>query len=228
MKVSSEFSKYASEYTNYNVIQEKVVKKLLEDLDKKPTRILDLGCGSGSVLKAIDWKCEYFLGVDFAQGMIDLHPKSQSIECIYGDFNDEKLFDSMREYKFDYIFSSSALQWSRSIEKVFSSIKSLNIPLSLAIFTSGTFKTLHATAKLESPLKDAISLERLSAEYFDANVEVVKYKLAFDSVREMFRYIKKSGVSGGRNLLSYKETKQLMRDYPLNYLEFEVIFISSH
>ena len=53
------------------------------------------------------------------------------------------------------------------------------------------------------------------------------YKLEFTSVREMFRYIKHSGVSGSRNLLSIKEMKQLMREYPINYLEFEVVFLYS-
>jgi len=43
----------------------------------------------------------------------------------------------------------------------------------------------------------------------------------------MLRYIKKSGVSGGRNLLTYKQTKKLMDEYPLNYLEFEVVYINS-
>lgn len=41
----------------------------------------------------------------------------------------------------------------------------------------------------------------------------------------MFKYIKKSGVSGGEKQLSYKETKQLMHTYPLSYLEFEVLFV---
>jgi malonyl-CoA O-methyltransferase len=55
----------------------------------------------------------------------------------------------------------------------------------------------------------------------------MQYKLEFDSVREMFRYIKRSGVSGNRNLLGFKEMKKLMNEYPLNYLEFEVVFIQN-
>ena len=43
----------------------------------------------------------------------------------------------------------------------------------------------------------------------------------------MFRYIKKSGVSGARKVLSYKESKKLLNEYPVNYLEFEVVFIYS-
>ncbi len=41
----------------------------------------------------------------------------------------------------------------------------------------------------------------------------------------MFKYIKRSGVSGSRKILSYKESKKLLNEYPLSYLEFEVIYI---
>jgi malonyl-CoA O-methyltransferase len=43
----------------------------------------------------------------------------------------------------------------------------------------------------------------------------------------MFRYIKKSGVSGGKKRLGYKEMKALMKHYPLDYLEFEVLFVEA-
>jgi malonyl-CoA O-methyltransferase len=41
----------------------------------------------------------------------------------------------------------------------------------------------------------------------------------------MLRYIKQSGVSGGKRQLSYKDIKNLLDNYPLDYLEFEVLFI---
>lgn len=227
MKVSSEFSKYAKDYSSYNIIQEKVIQKLLLNFSLSPKRILDLGCGNGALVKSIDWEYEYLVGVDFAQGMLDLHPKSDSIECINGDFNDSGLFDTLKSYNFEHIFSASALQWSSSMEEVFKNISKLQTAVSLAVFTSGTFFTLNEVANLEPLLDDAKSIESLAHKYFDVDIELVQYKLAFESVRDMFRYIKKSGVSAGRNILSYKQTKELMNEYPLEYLEFEVIFITS-
>ena len=227
MQISSEFSKYASEYNSFNIIQNKVLKKLLSTLKHKPKSILDLGCGSGGVCKAVDWEYEHFTGVDFAPGMLELHPKSKKIECIYGDFNDDRLFENLLTYQYDHIFSSSALQWAEDLDNVFKHIQLLNAPVSLAIFTSGTFALLNKTAGLEPLLKSADEIRECAKKYFNAGFEVVKYKLEFESTRDMFRYIKKSGVSGSRNILNYKETKRLMKEYPLNYLEFEVIFITS-
>ena len=227
MKISLEFSKHADEYASYDIIQKQVVTKLLADVDTKPKHILDLGCGSGSLCKAIEWKYKHFVGVDFAPGMLELHPKSKKIEAIYGDFNDTTLFDNLSTYEFDHIFSASALQWAEDLESVFANISTLNAPFSFAIFTAGTFKTLSETASLSPLLRDTKEIKELQEKYFNAAFEVVKYTLEFESVREMFKYIKRSGVSGSRNLLSFKQTKKLMQEYPLNYLEFEVAFITS-
>ena len=227
MKISSEFSKYAKEYNSYSIIQNKVVHKLLSKITSQPQNILDLGCGSGALCKAIDWEYEHFLGVDFASNMLELHPKSQKIECVFGDFNNEIFFQNLSNYNFDYIFSASALQWAKNLDGVLQNIAALKLPIAVAIFTAGTFKTLYESANLEPILRDSQTVEALSAKYFDLDFELVNYSLEFNTTREMFRYIKKSGVSGSRNVLSYKQTKQLMQEYPLNYLEFEVVFLTS-
>jgi malonyl-CoA O-methyltransferase len=231
MKVQNEFSKYADQYGNYNIIQDKVVQKLIADLPTLPENILDLGCGKGALFSAIEWPLNHFVGVDFAAGMLELHPKEaqnvEVVECIYGDFNDLELFEQLSYHHFDRIFSASALQWATDLEKVFSNIASLNRPLSLAIFSGSTFKTMFETADVKPLLRSSNEVIALAQCYFDVEVEVVQYKLEFDSVREMFRYIKRSGVSGNRNLLRFKEMKKLMNEYPLNYLEFEVVFIQN-
>ena len=227
MKISQEFSKHAFEYESYNDIQKRVADKLLSHVDSKPKHILDLGCGSGAICKSIKWEYEHFLGVDFAPAMLELHPKSKKIECVYGNFNDALLFENLQTYKYDYIFSASALQWSENLDEVFSSIKKLNTPIALAIFTSGTFKTLNETASTKPLLLSRNEIDILQKKHFKAKFEVVEYRLNFKTVRDMFLYIKRSGVSGSRNLLSYKEMKKLMNEYPLGYLEFEVAFIYS-
>ena len=228
MKISTEFSKYATEYGKYNIIQEKVATKLLTHVKNRPQNILDLGCGSGAIAKKLSWEVEHFVGVDFAPGMLELHPKTSYIECIHGDFNDDTFFKYLQRYSFDYIISASALQWADDLEAVFKNLRGLNTPVALAIFTSGTFKTLNTTAQLKPLLRSRNEIEKIAKRYFeDVMFEVVEYKLLFESVREMFRYIKKSGVSGSRNILSYKEAKALMQAYPLDYLEFEVLFICS-
>jgi len=227
MNVLNEFSRYAEHYGSYNIIQERVAERLVAGISDAPQAMLDIGCGRGAIAKRIDWDYRCFVGVDFAPGMLELHPEGGHIERIRADFDDPRLYAALKARHFDRIFSASALQWSPDLAHTFALIRSLNTPVSLAVFTSGTFRTLFETAKLPPLLRSPAEVEALAKRFFNASCEVVRYSLTFDNVRDMFRYIKRSGVSGNRNVLTYKETKQLMQTYPLDYLEFEVLFIQN-
>jgi malonyl-CoA O-methyltransferase len=227
LKIAQEFSRYASHYNNYNVIQNKVVKKLIADMRLKPDKVLDLGCGSGAVYNEISWELESFIGIDFAKGMLEQHPQAKNITCKHGDFNQDKFFEDLKNENFDYIISASALQWSEDLDFVFKSLASFQIPFSLAIFTCKTFETLYKTAELEPLLRCSDTIIENSKLYFDASYELVSYTLEFESKKELFRYIKRSGVSGNRRVLDYKQTRALMQKYPHQSLEFEVLFIHS-
>jgi len=220
-----EFSRYAAEYGSRNVIQRLVAKKLIASTPNQPKQIVDLGCGNGTLYSLIDWEVEHFVGIDFSAQMLEHHPSSPNVELILGDFNDPALFETLSAECFEHIYSASALQWADDLERVLKSLASLNTPMSLAIFTSGTFKTLHECAGVTPLLRSSDEVIAMAEKYMDARFEVLHTTLEFDSVREMFRYIKRSGVSGGRRVLNYAQTKQLMEFYPRNYLEFEVLFI---
>lgn len=222
-----EFSRYAAEYGSRNVIQRHVAEKLIASTPNQPKRIVDLGCGSGTLYSLIDWDIEHFIGVDFSASMLEHHPKASNVELILGDFNDPALFEKLRGERFDCIYSASALQWAEDLDRVIKSLASLNTPMSLAIFTAGTFKTLHECAGVTPLLRSSDEVIAIAEKYLDARFEVLHTTLEFDSVREMFRYIKRSGVSGGRRVLDFAQTKRLMETYPLNYLEFEVVFITT-
>ncbi|MDD2368277.1 MAG: methyltransferase domain-containing protein [Sulfuricurvum sp.] len=222
-----EFSRYAAEYGSRNVIQRLVAQKLISSTPDQPKCILDLGCGNGTLYSLIDWECDHFVGVDFSEQMLEHHPKLENVELILGNFNNPELFERLSDKTYDRIYSASALQWSDDLESVFKSLSSLNTPMSLAIFSSGTFKTLHECAGVTPLLRSSEEVISIAEKYFNAQFEVLHTTLEFDSVREMFRYIKRSGVSGGRRVLDFSQTKRLMETYPLNYLEFEIVFITS-
>jgi len=222
--IHKEFSRFASQYGKYNIIQDKVAQKLIDECADSPKEILDLGCGSGAIASKIDWDYTKLKAVDFSEKMLDLHPKSEKIECIEGDFSEDKLFEELVKNHYDRVFSSSSLQWASNLDETLYQISQLHAPISLAIFTSNTFSTLLKTAGIDSPLRGVDELTYLLSQYFHAEIEVMTYELTFDSIQDIFTYIKKSGVSGGRNALSYKQMKALMREYPSKTLEFEVLF----
>jgi malonyl-CoA O-methyltransferase len=223
MKIQQSFSQNAYAYDQVNIIQKKVLDKLLEKIDQKPSSLLDIGCGSGGLYKAVDWELKCFVGIDFAQGMLDLHPKGEHVTLLLKDFNDAASFDALASYTFDRVVSSSALQWAKDLDATLSRIAALDTPVSFSIFTSNTFKTLYETAGLPPMLRSREVVIELLEKHFEGEIEVVNYTLSFKSVREMFRYMKRSGVGAGRNLLGYKEMKMIMETYPLDHLEYEIV-----
>ena len=229
--VIQEFSRFAHAYDTYNVIQAEVAKSLVEQLPLAHyTTLIDIGCGSGEVYKNLEKNSVSFdqlIALDSSPEMLEIHPSSKKIEKRCADFNRLQTFEDLSLAPETLLLSSSALQWSKDLDFTMSEISKKSSHAYFAIFTSNTFKTLHETANITSPIYSEAVLRETIEKYYCAAFELKKYKLHFESVREMFNYIKKSGVSGGEKQLTYKQTKQLMKKYPLDYLEFEVLFVKA-
>jgi len=228
--VVQEFSRFAHQYEKYNMIQAKVASELVEGLSfHSYDSVVDVGCGSGSIFKNLKKQkiaVRSFIAMDSAQTMLDLHPEEPAITKVCMNFNEETFLDTLVSKKVDLCISSSALQWSENLDFTLKRISEISDHFHAAIFTSGTFKTLHTTAGISSPIYDSDSIQKTLKKYYqNIKFKIHHYKLEFKDSREMFTYIKQSGVSGGERHLSYMQMKKLMRSYPLGYLEFEVLFV---
>ncbi len=229
-KVIHEFSRFAHAYKQYNMIQAEVARCLTSLLPKRYyPYIIDLGCGSGAIYSNLKEKHISYgtlIALDSSKEMLSLHPNDSMVKKVCADFNMLETYQALYLPKEEVILiSASALQWSKDLDFVFSHLASLSDKAYFAIFTSGTFCTLHQTAGIASPIYAKEQLQETIERYYEATFTLKSYRLEFKNVRDMFRYIKKSGVSGGEKQLSYKQVKRLMETYPLNYLEFEVLFV---
>ena len=229
MEIVKEFSRFAYEYDKYNVIQKEVAKRLISYVPKGfYNQILDLGAGDGAIYKSLnsyDIQFKKFVAFDFSKEMLDIHPQSEHIKKICMDFNQPNSFSMFKINEFDLLISSSALQWSSNLVSLLHSIAPLSQKYYFSFFTANTFKTLHKTANISSPIYSKEEIIKSLDKVFHYELELVEYTLEFSSVHEMLKYIKRSGVSGGVGQLSYKQTKYLLENYPLEYLEFEVLFV---
>lgn len=219
-----EFSKHAHTYDNHTPIQQEVARYLVSHLAFKPKTILDLGCGSGAIYRSIDWEIDTFMGVDNSTLMLEQHPKSSQVFLINADFDETLSWSQLSTY-YDVILSSSALQWSKNIEMIVSKMAHISPNIALAIFTDKTFETLYSLSGLHTFLPDKTALINLCQKDFICQYEVKKFELYFEDNLSLFRYIKKSGVSGGEKKLTIQQLKSLIKNYPNPYLEFEVLFI---
>ncbi len=227
MSVENQFSKYANEYNNHNIIQQIAAKSLIRELKSKPKRVLELGCGSGQVYSCVDWEIEYYKAIDFSASMCQLHPKAKNIEVKCFDFDSDEFFEDTKNDNFDLVLSSSALQWSKDLSKIIKHLSSITKEINAVLFTSNTFKTIQKITNTISPILSEEVIKEAFSKYFSCEFETILYKLEFDNKKDLFDYIKKSGVSGGSNALDFSNAKKLYKEYDLNYLEFEVIFIKT-
>ena len=223
MQPQREFRRFASGYGRYSLIQERVAKALASKIARPYGRIVDLGCGSGGFFRAYEHPFTKYCAVDLAPQMLSLHPGGEGVEKLEADFDDPRLYDRLRKGGFDLLVSSSALQWSRDLDLTLGRIASLDLPVALAIFTSGTFESLHRTAGTISPIRSMEETVAAIERNFDAEIDILRYELYFSDRLSMLRYIKRSGVSGGKRQLSFARTKKILQEYTLAYLEFEVV-----
>ncbi len=210
------FEKFARTYGQYNIVQKHIIKKFLP---KIKSRIVDLGCGSEGLCKYK--KFDFYLGVDNSAKMLRLNP----CRNLKADFNTKECFEIIKNYKFDQIVSFSALQWAKDLDFVFREIKNLQKKYLLGIFTSNTFKNLHNFLEISSPIHSKESILKKS-EVLNPNVEVLHYKLIFNTAKNMLEYIKYSGV-GGEAKAKYSKIKAFLKQFPFNTLDFEIIVLEN-
>ncbi len=225
MSIKNEFSKHANKYNDFNIIQQIAAKALARDIKTKPKKILEIGCGSGQVFKYITWDIEKYDAVDFSASMCSLHPKNEKIDVSCYDFDSIEFRDFLINKNFDMVISSSAMQWSKDLSKLIHSLSSTTLSINAVLFTSNTFKRIQDLTNKKSPILSVDEIKNSFSKYFDCEFEVHKYNLEFDNKKDLFDYIKNSGVSGASNSLDFALAKKLYKEYDLNYLEFEVIFV---
>ncbi|RXJ97904.1 methyltransferase [Arcobacter sp. CECT 8986] len=226
MSVKNEFTKHAKDYNNNNIIQQIIAKALVREIKNNPETILELGCGSGQVYKNINWNIKEYDAIDFSSSMCQLHPRANNIKINCFDFDSKDFFDFLKDKHFDIVLSSSAMQWSKDLTKLVSKLKECTDNINAVLFTSNTFKTIQEITNSKSPILSSIEIKKAFEHSFNCEFEIYNYNLEFDDKKLMFDYIKNSGVSGGSSL-SFKDAKKLYKEYTLNYLEFEVIFVKT-
>lgn len=227
MSVKNQFSKHANKYNSFNIIQQIAAKALVRDIKDRPKNILEIGCGSGQVYKYITWDIEKYNAVDFSSSMCEMHPRNSKLEVSCFDFDSNEFYDFLKNKQFDIVLSSSAMQWSKDLSKLVNSLSQVTNQINAVLFTSNTFKTIQNITGKSSPILQLKEIKEAFSAYFECDFEVHNYNLEFENKKDLFDYIKNSGVSGGNSALDFKTAKKLFKEYKLNYLEFEVIFIKT-
>ena len=91
-------------------------------------RVLELGCGTGKLLKSLN--PSYGLGIDISANMISIAQKNYiNLEFIQGDIEDEKFIHSLQDKgPFDFIILSDTIGYLDDCENAFAGLHSLCTP----------------------------------------------------------------------------------------------------
>ena len=221
-KIQNAFSKSSESYRKHSFVQMEIAKYLVGKIGGEYNKIVDLGSGDGAVEKFIDWKIDKFLAVDFSKEMLNLHKTGKNIELFQADFDKDLVFKKVERENYEILISSSALQWSKDIGKIFRNLEKLKIPIYLAIFTDKSFRELHEYFGITSPIISTKDILNNSRGYF---YEVIEKKIEFENSRDILKYIKNSGVSGGENRVSNLEIRRFVKLNKTHSLTIEIIYL---
>lgn len=178
--------------------------------------IADLGCGSGELARAALEQGIHFqkyIGCDLSPLMLEnfylQFPNSSElpkIELLAQDFDDFLLGAT----KIDLFLSSSALQWSRDLAWTLELLARQKSKVALFIFTSKTFKSLHAFLDSNSPLQSQENVEKLLFTFFEGTAQKLQKTLLFSDTQAFLAHLRGSGVMGG-GVLDFKRAKRLLQ-----------------
>jgi len=111
------------------------------------------------------------------------------------------------------------------LDFVFQEVNKLKKKFLFTIFTSNTFKSFHNCLNVTSPI---YSKEKVldAAKILNPKIEILNYKLEFNSPKDMFRYIKYSGVNVNVRA-NIKNIRKFFKTFPINFLEFEIVVLKN-
>lgn len=211
------FELAAAGYDQAAVLQKEVGQRLLERLDlmkMQPSRVLDLGAGTGQCLPGLfeRYAKAEVVALDIAFPMLGHARKKgrwlRRPRCVCADA--EKL--PFTDNSFDLVFSNLMLQWCVDLQSTFQELQRILRPGGLLLFSSFGPDTLrelreswqsvdafsHVNAFVDMhDVGDAL----VSARFTDAVMDVERVTLTYPDVLKLMRELKQIGahnVTGGR------------------------------
>lgn len=208
--IAKNFSRSAPFYDKYANIQRQVAVDLLKGIkEKRVSKILEIGCGTGNytLLLKDKYKNSELKAIDISKEMIDVAReklKGRGIEFIIADAEKKDLEES-----FDLITSNAALQWFADLENSLLKYKSLlneNGALSFSIFGPLTFWELNSSL---GDIPRRISVEAVSFKPFNQikkifqlnfkkiEIKEKRYEETLPNLMTLLQKIKYTGIRGG-------------------------------
>lgn len=208
--IEKNFTRYASTYDQFAVIQNRIAQKLLDFTDSQNySLILDIGCGTGNYTSLLNKKfpAAKITALDISEKMISVAKKKlsdSSVDFLIADAESARI-----EKKFDLLTSNACFQWFDDLDNMLEKCAKLLTPngtISFSIFGPQTFHRLKAslTSLFDQPTPvssaDFLSIDALNsslAKHFkNHSIEEQLIEEKYDSLWHLLNTIKHTGTRG--------------------------------
>lgn len=163
--VARAFSQAAGQYDAYALIQQRLAARLLDVLPAcAPEQVLDLGCGTGYCLPALQqhYPAARISALDIAPGML-AHARAlyaDAFTWLCADAEHIPLADNST----DLVFSNLAVQWCESFSAMLAEVKRILRPGGQFIFTTLADGTLAELRRAWAEVDDTIHVHPFPTE----------------------------------------------------------------
>ena len=138
-KVKNAFDRHAMEYDLHACVQKRIVSRiagLLREWPYTPRRVLDIGSGTGMLLKELTviYPAVELIGLDLAFGMINTARANLDAHSAARLLTGEAEALPFKDKAFDLVVSTSTFQWLESLDKVFAEVFRVLTPRGRFVF----------------------------------------------------------------------------------------------
>ena len=177
-RVQNSFGRQAHLYENYAVVQRRVIdrfSRILKMLELRPESCLDVGAGSGMLLRSVReiYRDIFTVGIDLSPGMarvaLEKLGDSQKVQLVAGDAEHLPFHGA----SFDLVVSTSTFQWLEDLMPTFSEAFRVLKPggtFAFSLFGEATLRELRSSYR--SAVKAAGRRDDHTHRFFSAQ-EVV-------------------------------------------------------
>jgi ubiquinone/menaquinone biosynthesis C-methylase UbiE len=190
-KVAEHFNTIAHNYDHYkekNWYYYKNLKNLFKEFIPPKSKVLEVGCGTGDVLAALE--LEMGVGIDISEELIkiakDKHSASAQLSFLAGDIKDFIL--DLRQRRFDYIFMSDVIEHLEDVPAMIKCISEVAEPGSKLIISMANplwEPLLMILEKLKLKMPEGPHL-RISGEKLEGILEAYSFKTLVKGQRLIF------------------------------------------
>lgn len=205
------FERAANSYDGAAILQREIAKRIGDRLDyikHQPSRVLDVGCGTGYITKDLlqRYSKADVIALDIAHSMArkskELGGWLRKPKAVCADAE----FLPLKEDSIDFIVSSLMLQWSNDLNKVFTGFHHVLAPNGLLLFSTFGPETLteirqsweevdkHPHTSHFADMHE-IGDALLHAGFQDPVTDMEMITMTYDNVRQLMRDIKQIGAS---------------------------------